>query len=120
MSRSSPVTPWRRRRRPTSDASGSSTSRSLIGGGEPSTSGREPGIWPRACAFGPRTSPSTRSSAPSSRSSQSTSTTAGSSDTTEKLGQDLVELFGALDVDEVASAGDLSYVEFLQLPGGDE
>ena len=34
------------------------------GGGEPSTSGREPGMCPRMCAFGPRTSPTTRSSSP--------------------------------------------------------
>ena len=63
-SRSSPVMPWRRSRSATSFASSATASPSVPGGGEPSTSGREPGMCPRACAFGPRTSPTTTSPSP--------------------------------------------------------
>src|SRR6266545_2525649 len=84
---------------------------SLIGGGDPSTNGLEPGMCPRVCAFGPRTSPRNRSSAPSSRSSHATSTIWGRSDTGEEVAQGPVELAGQLHVDEMTCAGDLADVE---------
>src|SRR6266550_3343509 len=89
--------PWRRSRRPISFASASITSRSLIGGGEPSTSGLEPAMWPRACAFGPRTSPTTRSPSPSLAWSQAASTTGGSSDIGQKVRERGVELVRLLE-----------------------
>ena len=64
-------------------------SRSLIGGGEPSTSGIEPGMWPRACAFGPRTSPTNEVGLAEVRLSQAASTTAGSSLSSNGLGSDV-------------------------------
>src|SRR6266545_4568291 len=93
---------------------------SLIGGGDPSTNGLEPGMCPRVCALGPRTSPRNRSSDPSSRSSQATSTIWGRSDTGKEVPQDPVELAGQLYVDEMACARDLADIELPQLVRGDE
>src|SRR5918912_2284245 len=94
--------PWRRSRRPTSEASACTISASLIGGGEPRTSGRDPAMCPRACAFGPRTSPTTRSGSPRCARSQSTSTTAGRSDTRQELREHGVELVRPLQARQVA------------------
>src|SRR6476659_6997760 len=91
-----------------------------MGGGDPSTSGREPGMCPRACAFGPRTSPRKRSSAPSSASSHATSTTEDSSDTLQEFAQELVELAGPLDVREMTGAAELHHIEAAELARGDE
>src|SRR5580765_4766248 len=91
-----------------------------MGGGDPSTSGREPGMCPRACAFGPRTSPRKRSSASSSASSQATSTMEGRSDTFQKFAQELVELGGPLDVREMTGAVQLHHIETGELARGDE
>src|SRR6476646_5196960 len=76
-------------------------------------------MCPRACAFGPRTSPTNRSSAPSSPASQATSTTDGSSDTADELAENLVELVGTLEVDEVPHTLQFAHVELAQLSRGD-
>src|SRR4029079_2923289 len=91
-----------------------------MGGGDPSTRGREPGMCPRAWAFGPRTSPRKRSSAPSSASSQATSTMDGNSDTLQEFAQKLVELGGPLDVREMTGAAQLHDIEAAELACGDE
>src|SRR5580765_2223342 len=91
-----------------------------MGGGDPRTSGHEPGMCPRACAFGPRTSPRKRSSARSSASSQATSTMAGSSDTWQEFAQELVELGGPLDVREMTGPLELHHIEAGELACGDE
>src|SRR5256884_9636756 len=98
--------PWRRSRRPISFASASITSGSLIGGGEPSTSGLEPAMWPRACAFGPRTSPTTRSGSPSRSRSQPASTTAGCSDIGEEVRERRVELVRLLETRQMPCPGE--------------